>query len=186
MVMRWVGCFPLMLAMGLGSAVAVEFPAGTPQEYQGMRVAGTFLQAVSRDSEGRSGNPFLADIHLGAAIHATRNNPDGFREGDWIPFLQVLYRLKRPHGHGDWSACGELMPMAATEGPHYGANIRLDGPGLYHLSLLIAPSDSQPERRTPEGRTPESRVVPAWEPFLYEGLLRYADTCWSDVMRGVA
>lgn len=35
------------------------------------------------------------------------------------------------------------MPMAASDRPHYAANIKLDGPGKYSLSYYITPPPYQ-------------------------------------------
>ena len=34
---------------------------------------------------------------------------------------------------------GMLMPMVANDGPHYGDNVKLSGPGRYRLKLTVAP-----------------------------------------------
>ena len=36
-----------------------------------------------------------ADIHLEADIHAVEDNPNGFAEGDWIPYLTVEYTVTK-------------------------------------------------------------------------------------------
>jgi len=33
---------------------------------------------------------------------------------------------------------GELMPMVANDGPHYGDNVKLLGVGKYHLRITVA------------------------------------------------
>ena len=32
-----------------------------------------------------------------------------------------------------------MMPMVANDGPHYGDNVKLKGPGKYRLKLIVAP-----------------------------------------------
>ena len=34
------------------------------------------------------------------------------------------------------------MPMVANDGPHYGDNIKLMGPGKYHLKYTVYPPNS--------------------------------------------
>ena len=36
------------------------------------------------------------------------------------------------------------MPMVANDGPHYGDNVKMMGPGKYRLILTIAPPDENP------------------------------------------
>ena len=77
------------------------------------------------------------DIHLEADIKALKDNPNGFPEGAWIPYLTISYTITKK-GSG-WNTQGTFMPMAASDGPHYAQNITLDGAGRYHLSYHIDP-----------------------------------------------
>ena len=36
---------------------------------------------------------------------------------------------------------GDMMPMVASDGPHYGDNVKLKGPGKYKVKLIIYPHD---------------------------------------------
>jgi uncharacterized protein involved in high-affinity Fe2+ transport len=35
------------------------------------------------------------------------------------------------------------MPMNASDGPHYGANLKLDGAGTYNIKFLISNPEAQ-------------------------------------------
>ena len=80
------------------------------------------------------------DIHLEADIHALANN-FGYGIGDWVGYLTVSYKIT-----DDADAVvaeGTFMPMAASDGPHYGANIAMPGQGTYTLELTIqSPGES--------------------------------------------
>ena len=121
------------IALGLAAcslafaAQALEYPIGSPQQMAGMEVAAVYLQAVEMEPEGHMRKAAESDVHLEADIHAMANNPNGFKEGDWIPYLMVKYELtKLPGGE---VIKGDMMPMVANDGSHYGDNVKLKGPG---------------------------------------------------------
>ena len=102
-------------------------------------------------------------IHLEADIHATGYNRHGFADGAWIPYLKVQYTLeKRDSG---WKASGELRAMTAQDGPHYGNNVRMDGPGTYDLVYRISPPDVNGFLRHTD---PPTGVPEWWKPFSVE------------------
>src|SRR6185295_10853896 len=104
----------------------------------GMEVAAVYLQPIEMDPPGIMMDAAKSDIHLEADIHATQDNPNGFAEGDWMPYLVIHYSLTRLDASGKVMQ-GELMPMVASDGPHYGDNLKLQGPGKYKLVLSIQP-----------------------------------------------
>lgn len=80
------------------------------------------------------------DIHLEADISALENK-FGYGVGDWVGYLNVAYKVKDKDGNV--AAEGTFMPMAASDGPHYGANIAMPGQGTYTLELTIdSPGES--------------------------------------------
>lgn len=82
-----------------------------------------------------------SDIHLEADIRATKDNRNGFAEGDWMPSLSVSFEVTKLEGEAATGpkVMGTLMPMVANDGPHYGDNVKLSGPGRYRLKLTVAP-----------------------------------------------
>ena len=117
------------------AALAVEYPIGSPQNVAGMEVAAVYLQAIDMEPEGHMRKAADADIHLEADIRALANNPNGFPEGFWVPHLLVKYELtKLPSGD---VVKGDMMPMVASDGPHYGDNVKLKGPGKYKVKFTI-------------------------------------------------
>jgi uncharacterized protein involved in high-affinity Fe2+ transport len=82
-----------------------------------------------------------SDVHLEADIKATKDNRNGMPDGDWVPFLQVKYQLTKIEG--GQTVSGDMMKMVANDGPHYGDNVKLAGPGKYRLKLTISPPGPQ-------------------------------------------
>ena len=106
------------------AANAAETPIGKPHVEGGMEVAAVYLQPIEMDPPGMMRDAAKSDIHLEADIHAVKGNKYGFGEGDWIPYLVVKYELSK---EGDKNILkGDFMPMVASDGPHYGDNIKLD------------------------------------------------------------
>jgi uncharacterized protein involved in high-affinity Fe2+ transport len=122
-------------ALWAASAAALEYPIGTPHNLAGMEVAAVYLQAIDMEPEGHMRKAAESDIHLEADIHALANNPNGFPEGFWMPYLLVKYELAKA---GDSEVIkGDMMPMVASDGPHYGDNVKLKGPGKYKVRFTI-------------------------------------------------
>lgn len=78
-----------------------------------------------------------ADIHLETDIFADKDNAQGLQPGTWIPYLSITYQVVKKGS--DWSTFGRYIPMVASDGMHYGNNVKMDGPGSYTLSLHIEP-----------------------------------------------
>jgi uncharacterized protein involved in high-affinity Fe2+ transport len=81
------------------------------------------------------------DIHLEADIHALAGNKFGFGEGDWVPYMNVSYKVLDKDNKA--VAEGTFMEMSASDGPHYGANIALPKADTYTLEITIgSPADN--------------------------------------------
>lgn len=122
-----------------------EYPAGVPEQRNGMEIAAIYLQPVRMEPANIMRLSEKSDIHLEADIRALDTNPNGFAEGDWIPYLYIKYELRKKGS--DKVIRGDLMPMVANDGPHYGDNVKLMGPGKYTLKFIIYPPDA-PENRS--------------------------------------
>lgn len=142
-----------------GSAFAAEHPIGNFIKKDGMVIGAVYLQPVHMAPmlPGMKG-PY--DVHLEADIHALRDNPNGFREDAWIPYLGISYSIRKDGS--DWHTGGAFMPMVANDGPHYGANVKLDGPGKYRLEYHITPPPYQGFYRHTDR---ETGVAEWWQPF---------------------
>lgn len=152
-------------------AAAAEYPIGTPQEGGGLEVAAVYLQPIVMEPAGMMTPAAEADIHLEADIHALGGNGNGLAEGEWAPYLQVGFKLTKDGS--DWTAQGDMMPMVANDGPHYGDNVKLDGMGSYHLQLTVAPPEGMAFGRHTD---PETGVAAWFEPFTKDYDFTFAGT----------
>ena len=73
-------------------------------------------------------------FHLEADISALENEL-GYGVGDWIPYLTVDYAITDENGED--VASGTFMPMSASDGPHYGANVKEIPDGTYSVTFTI-------------------------------------------------
>ena len=160
------------LVMGAGLAAAAEYPAGDPVIANGLEVGAVYLQPIEMEPAGMMKPAAETDIHLEADIHATKDNANGFAEGDWIPDLAITYELASEDG--SFKASGDFMPMVASDGPHYGDNVKLGGQGKYKLTFHISP----PGTGTHFGRhvDKETGVAPWFQPFDASYEFIYAGT----------
>ena len=167
----------LMLCLGsalAANAGAKEYPVGKPHVQNGMEVAAVYLQPVEMDPPGMMRAAADSDIHLEADIHAVADNANGFADGEWMPYLVVHYRLSKRDGTDIIS--GELMPMVANDGPHYGDNVKLMGPGAYKLTLTVASPGDNTHAHFGRHTDKETGVAPWFKPFTAEYDFVFAGT----------
>lgn len=129
----------LICATSMSSAK--EYPIGKPQECGGMEIAAVYLQPIEMEPAGMMKPAKDSDVHLEADIRALEDNKNGFQEGSWIPYLNISYKLTK-EGSKD-TVEGTFHPMVANDGPHYGDNVKLLGPGKYNLTLSILPPNKE-------------------------------------------
>ncbi|HWX01352.1 iron transporter [Collimonas sp.] len=128
----------VLLSLGIaGAATAAEYPIGKQQIMNGLEIAAVYLQPIKMEPEGMMRKAELSDIHVEADIRAVKNNPNGFAEGDWMPNLVISYEFSK--AGSTQVVKGDMMPMVASDGPHYGDNVKLMGPGKYTLKMIISP-----------------------------------------------
>jgi uncharacterized protein involved in high-affinity Fe2+ transport len=170
MIKRQTLLSALAVAAGLSAlsapALAVEYPLGPPENRYGMEIGAVYLQAVRMEPDGMMTQPEQSDIHIEADIHALQGNPNGYPEGFWIPYLLVTYELvKEDTGE---VIKGEMMPMVASDGPHYGDNVKMKGAGKYKATYTIYPPNA-PENHAGKhyGRHTDraTGVRPWFQPF---------------------
>ncbi len=116
-----------------GDAGFVENEIFADEELDFINLSAVWFQAVPMENETISYSEKDADIHIEADISALENDL-GYGVGDWIPYLTVDYLIADQDGNEVTS--GTFMTMAASDGPHYGNNIKLD-PGIYDLTITI-------------------------------------------------
>jgi periplasmic iron binding protein len=148
------------------SAQALEYPIGTPKQRAGMEIAAVYLQPVVMEPDGMMKKAEESDIHIEADIHALAGNPNGFEEGAWVPYLVVRFEVSKEGGTQKVS--GLLMPMVANDGPHYGDNIKLSGPGKYHVKYTILPPSENQHAHFGRHTDRLTGVRPWFKPFDVE------------------
>lgn len=155
-----IAALAVAAALIVSPAVAGEQAIGEAVEKNGMQIGAVYLQAVTMEPvhAAHAGT----DIHLEADIKGLKGNNNGFGAGDWIPYLDVSYELTKPGSA--FKKTGKLGPMVASDGPHYGDNVKMDGPGKYHVAYRIAPGAHGFLRHTDK----ETGVGKWWEPFTLE------------------
>ncbi len=156
-------------------AHGLEYPIGTPQNVAGMEIAAVYLQPIDMEPAGHMRNAAESDVHLEADIHALASNPNGYEEGAWIPFLAIRYEITKI-GSAE-TARGNFMAMVANDGPHYGDNVKLQGPGRYRVKYTILPPNSpdNPLAHHYGRHTDRATGVRPWfKPFNVEWEFTYA------------
>lgn len=170
--MRSLLVLPAVLMFATTVSVAKEYPVGKPQQCGGMEIAAVYLQPIEMDPPGMMRPAKDSDVHLEADITALEDNQNGFQEGSWVPYLQVSFVLTKEGSNEKVE--GTFHPMVANDGPHYGDNVKLLGPGKYNLKFTILPpgKDSMFGRHTDK----ETGVAPFFEKcetsydFVYAGI----------------
>ncbi|MDR2538065.1 MAG: iron transporter [Bifidobacteriaceae bacterium] len=112
-----------------------EFDIGDPIEVGPLNVAGVYFQPVDMDPASGGLPKAESDMHMEADISALANNNLGYGAGDFVPYLKVSYEILKEDGTPHLE--GTFMPMNASDGPHYGANIKLGEAGKYKVRFII-------------------------------------------------
>ncbi|BEV73129.1 iron transporter [Paludibacterium sp. THUN1379] len=151
--------------------LAKEYPVGKPQVVNHMEIGAVYLQPVKMEPEGMMLAAEKSDVHLEADIHATKGNPNGFGEGEWVPYLNIRYELTKVGGK---TIKGDFMPMVANDGPHYGDNVKLMGPGQYKLKYIISAPNADHASHFGRHTDKETGVAPWFKPFEVNYSFTYA------------
>jgi hypothetical protein len=161
-----------VFALTFGGVAAKEYPIGTPSKQAGMEVSTVYLQPIEMDPPGMMRAAADSDVHFEADIHATAGNKNGFADGEWLPALQVTYEVIKLDG--DQKITGPMMAMVANDGPHYGDNVKLLGPGKYRLTITVAPPG--PDQHFGRHVDKETGVGPWFAPFKVTNDFTYVGT----------
>jgi periplasmic iron binding protein len=156
------------------TAIAKEYPIGKAQMAAGMEIGAVYLQPIEMEPAGMMRDVKDSDIHLEADIKAAKDNKNGYAQGDWVGYLRVTYELTK--AGDDHVLKGELMPMVANDGPHYGDNVKLLGPGKYKLRLTVAPPSANPDAHFGRHVDKETGVAPWFDTFSVEYDFTFAGT----------
>jgi uncharacterized protein involved in high-affinity Fe2+ transport len=136
-------------------------------------VAGVYFQPVDMEPAGNSLSAAESDFHIEADISALANNELGYGAGSFVPNLTVNYEIADESGAV--VSEGAFMPMSASDGPHYGANVSIGGKvGNYHIKFIIENPEAQgyllhtDQATGVEGRFWTEPLVAEWD-FEYTG-----------------
>ena len=151
-----------------------EFPIGDEQEIGPLVVAGVYFQPVDMEPAGNSIPKAEADAHIEADITASSEGATlGYGKGDFVPWLKVKAYLQKEGSDKVQEIA--FMPMNASDGPHYGANIKFEeGVGKYKVKFEIsAPGNEYLLHTDPEtgvtGRFWTEPLVVEWDDFEWNG-----------------
>jgi uncharacterized protein involved in high-affinity Fe2+ transport len=139
-----IGCSQGGGAEGTGPAGAggfEEYPIGDDQVLGPLNVAGVYFQPVDMEPAGNSLPAAQSDMHIEADISAAEGNDLGYGVGDFVPNLTVTYEIE--DSTGKLMQEGAFMPMSASDGPHYGANIAIGPAGTYVIRFIIENPEAQ-------------------------------------------
>lgn len=141
-----------------------EYPIGDEVEKNQMLIKAVWLPPIQMEGMDMPGSPNV--IHLEANIHATEGNRNGFAKDEFVPYLVVHYTITPADGNGEGASAkpieGELRPMVAHDGLHYGATIEMPKAGHYRLTYAIKPPSAGGLGRHVDSAT---GVEPWWKPF---------------------
>ena len=116
-----------------------EVPVGPHQDQNigPLTIGAVYFQPVDMVPAGMGLKASEASFHLEADIHANQKGTKlGYGKGEFIPDLTVNYEIV-DKASGESVGKGTFMQMNASDGPHYGANVKLDKAGNYKLVLSI-------------------------------------------------
>lgn len=137
-----------------------EYPIGEEVERNGLRIAAVWMPSVEvEDQKIVSGSDV---IHLEADVHATEGNPNGFALGEFVPYLKISYTIE-PAAGGAAISGGDLLPMVARDGLHYGASLSMPKAGHYRLTYHVDPPSAGGLGRHVDRVTGVARW---WPPFV--------------------
>lgn len=149
------------LALALSAAALLPGPVmaaslGEPVLRDGLQIAPR-LEAGHLDrgatGMGQGGDP----LFLIADVRAGKDEPHGFAEHAFIPYLSISYVLTKD-GAPTFKQQGLLYPIASKAGPHYAGAVQLTGAGTYHLTYLVSPPSAHGMMR----QTDKAAGVPDW------------------------
>lgn len=121
-------------------------PSGTAEEQDKdagpLTVGAVYFQPIDMEPASMGLKAADSSFHLEADIHANQKGTElGYGKGDFVPELTVNYTIiDKSTGkevEGGKATSGTFMQMNASDGPHYGANVKLDKAGTYQLKLSI-------------------------------------------------
>lgn len=158
------------IGMGLASstAQAEEFPIGGPVTHHHLEIASAYLENISTSPMPVSMAMEKNVVHLETDVHALKDNPWGYSEGSWVPYMSVDYVIRK-EGDDKYLEFGRLLPMSAADGPHYANSVKLDGKGRYTVIFKYsAPDDNGYQRHVDKATGIEQWFAPFTQSFTFD------------------
>lgn len=118
-----------------------EFPIGDTVETDGLAITPIYFQSVDMEPKDLSPGRDETDIHLEADVVAIEGNKTGFGIDEFVPYITVKYDII--DGNGKSVANGSMMPMNASDGAHYGVNVKMPEAGKYKLKFMLESPEKQ-------------------------------------------
>ncbi|MED7820101.1 MULTISPECIES: iron transporter [unclassified Francisella] len=154
-----------------GSAYA-DHPIAPPKIYQNkVETALIWVEPVTMAPTPTMKKDFKPTIHNEIDQHAIKGDKMGFGAGGWIPDCEVACTISKEHS--DWRIVFSMMSMVANDGPHYGRNVQLDGPGKYYETCEIDPPDWRGFYRHTDK---ETGTGPFFRPYTIHGSFTFTGT----------
>ena len=151
-----------------------EFPLGDEQDVGPLHVGGVYFQPVDMEPAGNSLAKNEADCHVEADISANDEGAVlGYGKGDFVPYLHVKAYVQKEGSDKIQEVA--FMPMNASDGPHYGANMKFEeGLGKYNIKFEIkAPGNDYllhvDEETGVTGRFWTEPLIVEWKDFEWTG-----------------
>ncbi len=149
--------FTLLACAALCPAAAFAAALGEPLQREALTITAAGESAPSLDHAPVGLRQGSDAFFLVADIRAGKDEPHGFAEHAFIPYLSISYALTK-EGAPTFKQAGLLYPVASKSGPHYAAGAQLAGPGTYHLTYIISPPSTHGMIR----QTDKEGGVPDW------------------------
>ena len=140
----------------------VEHDIGDEQQAAFLAVNGVYFQAVDMQSGVgvvERGEDYT--MHIEADIAAMENDL-GFVVDQFVPGLTVDYEIV-DQATMKSVVSGTFMQMNASDGPHYGANVKLNRAGTYTVRFIIhSPAENNYYIHTDADTTPGKKLQDYW------------------------
>lgn len=149
----------------------VEIFSGVEQEF--LNLNAVYFQPVDMTG-GYNAEDY--DCHLELDVSALQNGY-GYGTGDWVPYLTVEYKVEK--NDSDFVDEGTFMPMAASDGPHYGANLKMDGDGVYTVTFTVKFPDSSTYLIHTDNTGPDDHEFPEAIVYTYDSW-QFTDGAWAE------
>ena len=151
-----------------------EFDIGDPIEKGPLVIAGVYFQPVDMEPAGNSIPKEDADCHIEADITASEEGAKlGYGLGAFVPWLHVKAYIQKKGSDKVQEVA--FMPMNASDGPHYGANIKFEeGLGVYDIKFEVSPPGNDyllhvDKETGVTGRFWTEPIIAEWKEFEWAG-----------------